>query len=183
MFDIKLVFALSLLSFAYSQQCIQGTNCPLNQGICNGNTCECLEGFQTFYNKNLPLDQQIYCNYQQINHFYPLILELFLPGIGHLYVGKYFFAIAKILLVIIFVSSSYYLYKELKIPDFITALKDTALNNILDELEIRGTSPAKFTIMQALFDITFYPFWAFWAFDLYMYFTKSYNDGNGIALV
>ena len=51
MFDIKLVFALSLLSFAFSQQCIQGTNCPLNQGICNGNTCECLEGFQTFYNK------------------------------------------------------------------------------------------------------------------------------------
>ena len=40
MFDIKLVFALSLLSFAYSQQCIQGTNCPLNQGICNGNTCD-----------------------------------------------------------------------------------------------------------------------------------------------
>ena len=75
----------------------------------------------------------------------------------------------------------------MKIPDFITALKNTALNNHLDELLSRGVLlgelPAKFTIMQALFDITFYPFWAFWAFDLYMYFTKSYNDGNGIALI
>ena len=71
----------------------------------------------------------------------------------------------------------------MKIPDFITALKDTALNHILDDIPIRGEIPAKFTIMQALFDITFYPFWAFWAFDLYMYFTKSYNDGNGIALI
>ena len=181
MFDIKLVFVLSLLSFAYSQQCIQGTNCPLNQGICNGNTCECLEGFQTFYSKNLPLDQQIYCNYQQINHFYPLILEIFLPGIGHFYASKYFFGCAKLILVITFVSTSYYLYKVFRIPDYIESFKRTLMNKIFKE--IRGDLPILYTVAQFLFNISFHPFWMFWILDIYMYFTNSYKDGNGIPMV
>ena len=180
--DFNLYLLLSLFSFALSQQCILGSNCPFNQGICVGNTCECLEGYKNFFNPALPQDQQIYCNYKQISHFYPLILEFFLPGIGHFYVGKYWFGIIKLCLAIIFASCSYYLYKEIRVANYILALKDTILNKIIDKGLQGGNNIDLKDIAQFLFNITFHPFWILWAFDLYMYYTKSYKDGNGVDL-
>ena len=41
-----------------------------------GAACQCLDGYKTFYNKALPQEQQIFWNYQQLNHFIPLTFEL-----------------------------------------------------------------------------------------------------------
>ena len=40
MAEMKLLIILSLFSFILPQQCIPGTNCPLNQGVCVGTRCE-----------------------------------------------------------------------------------------------------------------------------------------------
>ena len=185
MLEMRLLLIFLLFSFALSQQCILGSNCPYNQGTCVADTCECLEGYKTFFNPSLPQEQQIYCNYKQINHFYPLILECFLPGIGHFFVGKYWFGIIKLCLALTFIGCSIYIYKEVKIPKFAEAIKKTIINKILDDDIVQSSRDGITTVQlaQYAFNITFYPFWIFWAFDLYMYFSKSYNDGNGIPLI
>ena len=181
MAEMKLLIILSLFSFILPQQCIPGTNCPLNQGVCIADTCDCLTGYRTFYDKTKPINQQVFCNYQQIDHYYPLILEAFLPGFGHFYVGKYFFGAIKLLLAIGFISSSLYIYHEIRVANFIKIIWDLILNKILGEKKRGSMLPLE--LAQFVFNITFHPFWIFYALDLYMYFTKSYNDGNGIPLV
>ena len=183
---MKIYLIISLFSLAISQQCIAGTNCPFNQGICVGGACQCLDGFKTFYDKSLTQEQQIFCNYKQINHFIPLVLE-FIPGIGlgHFYIGRYWLGIIKLCLAITFVSCSVYLYKECKIPSYFEAFIITLFNKIIPE-EIHSPRIDIITpenIAQFLFNISFHPFWIFWLFDIYMFFTKSYNDGNGIPLI
>ena len=180
--EMYLYLLISLFSFVFSQQCIVGSNCPYNQGICVGNTCQCLDGYKNFFDPALPPEKQIYCNYQQISHYYPLILECFLPSIGHFYVGKYWFGLIKLCLVLIFVLSSLYLYKRIKVASYIIALRDTLLNKIIPEILKNKSGITTEDLAQFLFNITFHPFWILWAFDLYMYYTKSYRDGNGIAL-
>ena len=97
---MKVYLLLTLISLAVSQQCTAGTNCPLNQGFCLGGTCECLDGFRTYYDKSLPLEQQIFCNYKQINHFIPLVLEFFPAiGLGHFYIGKYILGFIKFIFI------------------------------------------------------------------------------------
>ena len=115
---MKIYFLIPLFSLVFSPQCTSGKNCPFNQGFCNGGTCECLEGYKTLYDKSLPLEQQTYCNYQQINHFIPLVLEL-IPGLGHLYVGKYIQCLIKVFLFASAFLSSYYLGKQFQIPKYV----------------------------------------------------------------
>ena len=182
---MRIYLIVSLFSLTISQQCIAGTNCPFNQGICVGGACQCLDGFKTFYDKSLTQEQQIFCNYKQINHYVPLALE-FIPGIGlgHFYIGRYWLGVIKLCLAITFVSCSLYLYKELKVPSYVEAIGKTILNKILPD-DIRsgrgGITPEE--IAQILFNISFHPFWIFWLFDIYMFFMKSYYDGNGIPLI
>ena len=180
---MKLYLLIPLFSLVFSQQCVPGKNCPFNQGFCNGGTCECLEGYKTFYNKALPFDQQTYCNYQQINHFIPLILE-FVPGLGHFYVGKYIQGAIKLILFVSWLSSALYLKKELKIPDFVKSYVEILCNRALDLLP-RSTNGGCSTveIAQHIFNITNIAFWVLFCYDIYMYFTKSYRDGNGIPLI
>ena len=182
---MKIFLIIALFALTISQQCIAGTNCPLNQGICVGGACQCLDGYKTLLNKALPQEEQIFCNYKQINHFIPLVLE-FIPGIGlgHFYIGRYWLGIIKLCLAIIFVSCSVYLYKELKLPSYFEAFIKTITNKIIPEECICGTGGLNpLEIAQFLFNISFHPFWIFWLFDIYMFFTKSYNDGNGMPLI
>ena len=182
MIEMKLLVFLSLFSFILPQQCILGTNCPLNQGVCVGSKCECLEGYLTFYDKTKPINQQVFCNYQQIDHYHPLILEVFLPGFGHFYVGKYFFGAIKLLLAIGFISTSIYLYGKVRVAGFINKIWAIIINNITDILTSKDGITLE-QVAQSIFNITFHPFWIFWVIDLYMYFTKSYRDGNGMPLI
>ena len=50
---MKIYLLISLISLVASQQCKEGTNCPLNQGFCSGRTCQCFDEYRTFYDKSL----------------------------------------------------------------------------------------------------------------------------------
>ena len=174
-----------MLSFILSQQCIAGKNCLYNQGICVGTKCECLDGYRTLLNPKLPEAEQIFCNYRQKHHLIALALEVFLPGFGHFYTAHYWLGLIKLALCLAFILSSYYLYDEMRIPTYVEALKKTILNKILEPIdgprETNGGISTK-DIAQLLFNITFHPFWIFWLVDIYLYFTKTYYDGNGVEL-
>ena len=182
---MKLYLLIPLFSLVFSQQCVPGKNCPFNQGFCNGGTCECLEGYKTFYNKALPFDQQTYCNYQQINHFIPLILEI-APGLGHFYVGKYIQGAIKLILFVLGLWSAIYLHKELKIPKFVTSFFKILCNKALDLIDVprdRNGGLSMVEIAQITFNFAHTGFWILFCYDFYMYYTKSYRDGNGIPLI
>ena len=184
MSKMNILIILSLFSFIFSQECILDKNCPFNQGFCMGATCECLDGYKTLFDPKFAQNEQIYCNYKQKHHLIALVLEMVLPGIGHFYVAHIWLGLIKLLLCLGAVGSSYYLFKEIKIPGYIEALKKTILNKILDSDEFKtgkdGISLEE--IAQILFNITFHPFWIFYAVDVYMFFTKTYYDGYGVSL-
>ena len=179
---MNLLIVSLLFSFiATQQQCILGQNCPYNQGICVEGKCQCQDGFKNYFDPKLTQEQQIYCNYKQKDHYTALLLEFFLPGIGHIYAYKYWFGAIKIILLLSFVCSSYYIYHQIRVPSFILALKASILNKIKENLS-NNRNITLLDIAQFIFNISFYPFWIFWVFDLYMYFTKTYYDGYGIPL-
>ena len=181
--EIIILIILPLLSLVFSQECIIGKNCPNKQGICVGTSCNCLDGYITVLDSKLSQTEQIYCNYPQKHHLTALILELFLPSIGHFYVGKYWFGIIKLIFGETFVLSNYYVYKELKIPSYIQALWETILNNPYEgDIFSATVGPDFFYIARLLFNISFYPFWIFYIVDIYMYYSKTYYDGNGVPL-
>lgn len=99
-----------------NEACIDGVNCPLNQGACQGDICACSNGYWTLLDTNIPMENQTYCNYEKINSFAPFIMEVFLPSVGHFYVGKYYCGIIKLTLLIIFVSTSIALYNKVTLP-------------------------------------------------------------------
>ena len=179
-----LLILLPLFSSILSQECIVGQNCPYNQGVCLGTSCECLDGFKTFFDPRLPLANQIYCNYKQKHHLIALVLEVFFPGFGHFYTYHYWLGLIKLFLAVASMGSCYYLYHEVKIPSYIQAIKEAILNKILDTDELKsGRGGLSLTeIAQFLFNVTFHPFWIFWAVDIYLYFSKIYTDGNGVPL-
>ena len=62
----------------------------------------------------------MFCNYEKRSRFLPLILEFFLPGLGHLIMKKYLLGIIKIVLwlsMIILIYAGYQNHKSEKIED------------------------------------------------------------------
>ena len=110
---------LSLFILTNNQECIFGQNCPYNQGFCVDTKCECIEGYYTFMQKDLPLESQTFCNYEQTSLYLPLFLEFFLPSLGHLYVGKYWFALLKFVLGATSFLTGYYLTGKIEIPNLV----------------------------------------------------------------
>ena len=73
----------------------------------------------------------------------------------------------------------------MKIPSYIEAIGKAILNKITESEN--GPKVGKDVISieeiaQLLFHITFHPFWIFWIVDIFMYFTKTYYDGNDMPL-
>ena len=120
---LKIMLLFSLLSFSL-EQCIAGGNCPLNQGTCAGDLCNCKSGFYSLLDPQLPPEKQIYCNYEQINVYIPLLLELFLPSMGHFYSGKYLMGIMKLSFLIIHIATSLMLFGFIGVPQFLIFLMD-----------------------------------------------------------
>ena len=120
--SLHLLIFLSLIIFSYEQQCVLGQNCPYNQGVCVLNSCQCNKGYETLLDESLPPDQQIYCNYEKFSQYVPILLELFLPSIGHFVVGKYWMGIIKLTLLLTFLGSTYYLEQKLRFPDLFNVL-------------------------------------------------------------
>ena len=81
--------------------CVMGKNCPEGRGICMlKDYCACLRGYKTLIkDQNITDLNSAYCNYEQTSKYIPLILEIFLPSTGHFYVGRYFHALVKFLLI------------------------------------------------------------------------------------
>ena len=124
-FFLEFLLIISVFIFSFQQQCIQGQNCPFNQGICVLDTCECTENYHTLIDETLLPNQQIYCNYKKYSQYFPIILEMILPSSGHFLVGKYWMCALKLSLLIIFISSSYYLYNSIKCPEIFMSLFKT----------------------------------------------------------
>ena len=83
------IFCINL-QYIYTQtaaNCIQGENCPYMQGICIRDRCMCLRGYQTLIPEGST--EIIYCNYPQKSRWIAFILEMFLPCLGLLYLGRY----------------------------------------------------------------------------------------------
>ena len=80
--------------------CIQGENCPINQGFCSEGQCICLYGFVTFSKFENP-NNITYCNYHQVNRIAPLVIEIFFPAIGLFFIGRLIHGFIKLSLIII----------------------------------------------------------------------------------
>ena len=96
-----IIFSLlffSLLNFIISL-CIQGQNCPNERGKCINNECSCYNEYYSF-NYEISKNDKIFCEYRKMSRFGPLILEFFLPAIGHLYAGKIRFFISKLIIIL-----------------------------------------------------------------------------------
>ena len=132
---LLLFFSLFILSYEqFQQQCTLGKNCPFNQGICVSNFCRCYEGYVTLNDVSLPPEKQIYCNYQQKSQYTPIILEIFLPCIGHFVVGNYWIGLLKFSLILSFILSSLSLYGEIRIPPLLIILfNKLGLSSILSK--------------------------------------------------
>ena len=78
--------------------CLPNQNCPTDKGVCKNNQCVC---FDEYYSLNYQINKsdKIFCEYQKMSRFGPLILEFFIPTIGHLYAGKTRFFIAKLIII------------------------------------------------------------------------------------
>lgn len=122
---ILLFLSFFLLSCGQAPQCVLGKNCPFNQGICaTPNFCKCNEGFETLIDETLLPGDQVYCNYEQMSQYTPIILEIFLPSIGHFVVGNFWIGAAKFILIVSFILSSFSLYDELRVPSLMKYLYD-----------------------------------------------------------
>ena len=87
----------SLLKIIISD-CIPNENCLKERGECIDNICECYDEFWTLKpNKENKLPD-MFCNYEKRSRFLPLILEFFLPGLGHIIMKKYILGIIKLVL-------------------------------------------------------------------------------------
>jgi len=87
----------SLDSILYSrvlQASCNPDNCPPAQGYCKADKCACLEGFITVKD----MINHKFCNYKQKEVIVSLLLEsIGLVGFGHLYAGRIFYGVVKIL--------------------------------------------------------------------------------------
>ena len=101
-FFIFIIFLSVFKIFLFN--CIPNQNCLTERGECIDNQCICYEEFWTLKPNNENKLPNIFCNYEKRSRFFPLILEFFLPGVGHIIMKKYILACIKIgLLVIVFI--------------------------------------------------------------------------------
>ena len=102
---MKKIISISFLIFLYrlnqvKLSCIKDKNCPKDNGTCKNNICICFEEFYSLKHKLHPKNDKIFCEYRKMSRFGPLILEFFLPTLGHFYAGKINLFIAKLFFII-----------------------------------------------------------------------------------
>ena len=179
--QLKILLFLSLLWLSYQQQqCIYGQNCPYDRGVCMEDFyCKCNEGFYSLIDKTLPPNQpQTYCNYEQISHYQPLILEFVL--LGHFSVGHYWIGAFKVFLFLIYTSLTIYLKGEFELPKLFTFLFEKVVDK---DLLARGSSPISEKILDMIREFAGI-IWSLMYFeDIFLYLFKVYNDGNGVPLI
>ena len=189
--QFKILLFLSLLLLSYQQlqvqqehkQCIYGQNCPYGQGTCIDNFfCKSNEGYYSFKDKTLPPGQpQTYCNYEQISHYQPAILEFVL--LGHFSVGHYWLGTIKVLLFVTYLSIVYYRKKEIQLPKLFLVLLEEFKSKGGDDLARGGNKESLSDIILDFISLLVGDIWALMYFiDIALYGFKVYKDGNGVPL-
>lgn len=129
--------------------------CIPGQGYCKADKCVCLEGFMSVEDKNNKL-----CNYKQKNVMISLLLEAFgLVGFGHLYAGRMFAGILKLICFYVIICYG---------SQFVIAFMK----------ENTDTETAYYIKLLISFACLAVPL--LWhCFDLYKWANNEYLDGNG----
>ena len=203
LFFLILIIFSSTLCQNNSYICKRGVNCPIGKGYCRNGECICRKYYYTLITPNQKI---VYCSYEKINRFYPLLLELFLPSAGHFYVGKVFCGIIKLALIaipLICFIYGYFLYKNARDENiqnennktgtveerFISRADNEQMpnthgdddlhvaNRIKQKVNYKAYFPAVVTLICALI------FFPWHIFDLICYFVGYYNDGYGVPLI
>ena len=133
--------------------CIQGDNCPVNQGYCLNDQCICINNYWT-HNKPTQTSPMIYCNYKRTSTLMCFIAEFFLPPFGNYLAG-------------------YFGYATLKLPITIIALCVIRAKNLgqiknIGVLLFLALNMFTFIIMQL--------------FDIYNYLFGYYTDSEGVPM-
>ena len=200
-FFILLIFSKTFSQNSYS--CKIGVNCPVGKGFCRNGDCVCNNDYYTLISPNQKI---VYCSYEKISRFYPLLLELVLPSVGHFYVGKVYFGIFKLSLLaipLICFIYGYFLYKNAREENIQnednkigtpeekffsrtdgeqgqnTQGEDElhVANRVKQKINYKAYFPALVTFVCAVIFIPWH------IFDLICYFFGYYNDGYGVPLI
>ena len=181
-FFIK-IFIFILSFYSINSICIQGENCPINQGFCKIDKCICVKNFWTLTNQDqtIPI---IYCNYQRYNRYYLLIFEFFIPTSGHFISGKYYWAFFKLIFIIIPILSCiigfafYYLTRENDQHADYNEQNDNlhVANREQKNVELSTYLPVVITFISLSFLAVIH------IIDIICYLFAFYSDGNGVPL-
>jgi len=172
------IFTFICMKFIFSQNC-NFSNCFKDQGICISKTeCKCINNFITFPTQKTNQKNEIYCNYERTSRWFPFLLELLLPSIGHFYVGKIKLGLFKLFLMVgplLYLCIGHY---------FIDSVEKDNENNSGSNLKrmsnceaICSLLPIILSVLSVVLLIILY------IFDLICYATAYYVDGNGIELI
>jgi len=169
------------IQLIFSQNC-NFSNCLKDQGICISNTeCKCINNFITFPIQKINNNNQkneIFCNYERTSRWFPFLLELLLPSIGHIYLGKIKLGLFKLFLMIgplIYLCIGHHFIDSVEKDD-----ENVSGNNLkrMSNCEAFCTLlPIILSILSVALLLILY------IFDLICYATAYYVDGNGIELV
>ena len=191
-FQIK-IFILILSFYLIKSQCIQGNNCPNNQGFCMNGECICTNNYWTLKNNN-PTSPIIYCNYKRISSTLILIAEFFIPSLGHFLAGKYIMGIIKLSLLLIIpilsliIGFSFYYkdsthgeeYKKIELSRDNNEENDNNLH-IANREEKKVKKSTLLPVIICFVSLSL--FLLMHIFDLICYLFSFYNDGYGAPLV
>ena len=172
------IFTFICINFIFSQNC-NTSNCFRDQGICISKTeCKCINNFITFPIQKNNQKNVIFCNYERTSRWFPFLLELLLPSIGHIYLGKIKLGLFKLFLMIgplIYLCIGHH---------FIDSVEKDDENISGNNLKRMSNCEAFCTLLPIILSILSVALLLIlYIFDLICYATAYYVDGNGIELV
>ena len=207
-------FSLIIISFfslfkILKSNCIPNQNCLKERGECIDDICECYEQFWTLKpNKENKLPN-MFCNYERRSRFLPLILEFFLPGLGHIFMKKYILGIIKFILCFsttLLFYTRFLFHKSEKIEETITNIpineeKLRLINNdnnkspnIINKEELKNIRqenlnhkkiflPLSDQVLNFISFFCLFSFFILYIFDLFAYGFAFYKDSNSVPFL
>ena len=150
----------------FISKCVQGGNCPNKRGICENNQCICSDEFYSL-NYQLYKSDKIFCEYKRMSRLGPLILEFFLPTIGHLYARKKKLFISKLIIILF--------------PILCYCCGLTKIGASPDGIQRNISNFTWILLILFIVSIIILPF--FHIIDLTCYTFGLYYDGNGVPFI
>jgi hypothetical protein len=164
------IFIILIIKTKQSTLCNE-VNCYSPNGKCIHNKCICNYGYKTF---ELKENNGKYCTYKQITRWLPLILEIFLPSVGHFIIGKTYIGIFKLTLVIIPITCMCigFCMTQPASEDALNQSGNIEREKPLCELITFGLAVISLILLLIMQII-----------DIILFLIPYYKDGNGIPLI